>query len=373
VIQGKVFLSGRITEALMLILCGLAVFSVIRSRQDFMARGILDVFSLLFNTYISPFFIFLVAKDFINEEEKIRKLFILLSVILLYLSLTAIFEHFRIYSLVFPKDILNPRLGINFGRARGPFLAASINGMVLGMLAILNFYMAMNSKMPQKFFFIVNIFLSIIAVFFTYTRASWLGIVISFTFMILINQRFRKYFGIIVLLGIVFIAPLYAKIIDVEKVISRINSKGPVDNRISLYHIYLDMIKKKPIVGIGFANFNNCVEEYSSAKATTDVITHENITIHDTFFGIFVELGGLGLIVFLSILTSIFWKSFILFKHLGEGFLGKSIVIVFWGVGIVYLFNLFFIDMKFHQIQNVIFYMTTGIILGLYKRRIGHE
>ena len=105
---------------------------------------------------------------------------------------------------VFPKDILNPRLGINFGRSRGPFLSAAVNGTILGMLSVLNFYIAMNTRSLYRIFFIINIFLSVVGVFFTYTRASWLGIVVSFMLMMVINQRFRKYFGIFALLGGIF-------------------------------------------------------------------------------------------------------------------------------------------------------------------------
>ncbi|HAZ09630.1 MAG TPA: hypothetical protein DCY56_00780 [Candidatus Omnitrophica bacterium] len=376
VITGKISLSNRTTEIFMLILCGLVIFSVIVTRQgsremDFF--NVYNLYTLLFNAYIAPFSIFLIAKDFINEEKKIRNLFILLSFILLYLSVTSIFEHFGMRNFIFPKDIMNPKMGIHFGRARGPFLSAAINGTVLGLLSILNFYMALNTRLPYRIFFIINIFLSFIAIFFTYTRASWLGVLISFMFMVFINQRLRKYLVIFTLLGAVFLGPLYSKIVDIENVISRVNSTGPVDSRIELYRIYISMIKEKPIMGLGFANFNNYAAEYSKGKSIVNFITGDVLSIHDTFFGIFVELGGLGLIVFLSMLASIFWKSFILFKHLEEGFLGREIVIIFWGVGIIYFLNSFFIDMKFHQIQNVIFYMMAGIVSGLYQRRIRYE
>ena len=371
VIKGKVSMSNRTTETLMLILCGLVIFSVIRTKGVFTARALFDAFSLFFNAYIGPFSIFIIAKDFLAEEKKIRKLFVILSIILLYLSLTSIFEHFEIRGLVFPRDILNPRMGISFDRARGPFLASAINGMMLGMLSIVNFYMTMNTRMPYKSFFIVNIFLSLAAVFFTYTRASWLGMAVSLIFTTLISRRFRKYFGILVLAGLILVVPLYSKIVDIEKVISRFSAKDSVDSRINLYHAYLEMIKEKPVLGFGFGNFDNCSQEYFS-MIKGDVRTIP--TIHDSFFGIIVELGGLGFIIFLCILASICWKSFILFRHSREqGFLGKEIVIVFWGIGIVYFTNLFFVDMKFHQVQNVIFYMVAGIILGLYGKRIRDE
>ena len=69
-----------------------------------------------------------------DDKDKIRKVFMFFAVIGLYLHVTAIFEHFQLRSLVFPKYIMNSNIGIHWGRARGPFLSGSINGAVMGIV-----------------------------------------------------------------------------------------------------------------------------------------------------------------------------------------------------------------------------------------------
>ena len=369
VITGKISLSRRGIEILMFILIILGFISIIATRGINSAKGTLDAYSVLFNAYVAPFSIFLIAKDFVNEERRIRKLFIFFSIILLYLSVTAIFEHFKLTSLVFPKDIMNSGMGIHFGRSRGPFLQAAINGTVIGMLSIANLYMAMNTRLPYRLFFIFVAVISPIAVFFTYTRASWLGFMLAFMFMLIMNRRFRKYIGLLIFCGAVIAAVFNSKIIDMEKVASRSSSISPIYDRINLYHTYALMFVERPLFGFGFGNFNDYSHEYFSKIKSDNPYDVAIPEIHDSFSGTLVELGIAGFIVFLSIFIAIFRRSILLFKNMsGEGFISRWIIVAFWGIGIVYITNIMTFDMKFYQFQNVVFYMTAGIIAGLYQR-----
>lgn len=372
--MGRISLKRRMTELLMLILFCLAFFSVVKMKGVSMSRELLNIYSLLFNTYIAPFSVFVIAKDFIQDENKVRKLFTFLSVILLYLSLTAIFEHFRLNAFVFPRDIMNPNLGIHFGRARGPFLQAAINGTVMGILCITNLYMVFNARRGFRLFFIVIAVISPLAVFFTYTRAAWLGLVASFIFISFLNPRFRKYIWGLIFLGAIITVPLHAKVLDIDKVVARSSSMSPIYDRINLYYTYFNMIKDRPLLGFGFANFSNYSHEYFSTMRRENPYQFVIPEIHDSFMGVLVELGLTGFLIFMSILAVVFSKSIYLYRHsVPDGFLGRGIVVVFWGVAIIYLVNALFIDMKFHQFQNALFYMIAGIISGLSARKAGYE
>ena len=372
--RGQIRMSHRTIETLMLILCGIAIFSIIRTKGFSLSRDTFDAYSLLFNIYVVPFSIFIIARDFIYKERQIRKLFVFLSLILLYLSVTSIFEYYKLNALVFPKDIMNPSMGIHFGRSRGPFLQAAINGTVLGMLSVTNLYMAINTRLPKKIFFIIVAILSPAAIFFTFTRAAWLFFMLSFVFMLFFNRRSKRYIIGLLILGSILTVPLNFKIVNTEKVLSRTNAIGPIYARVNLYHTYIAMFRDRPFFGFGFNNFNEYSHEYFSRLKRDDPYDITIPNIHDTFAGTIVELGALGFLIFISILVLIFKRSLLLFRRLKkEGFLSKEIVILFLAIAIVYLLNAFFIDMKYHQFQNVIFYLTAGIIVGLYEKECNEE
>ena len=54
-----------------------------------------------------------------------------------YLGLTGIFEYLQLKQFVFPSYIMNPWIGVHWGRARGPFMNSGINGAVTGMISAL--------------------------------------------------------------------------------------------------------------------------------------------------------------------------------------------------------------------------------------------
>jgi len=374
VITGKISLSHRLTEIFMFILFLLGAISIIKTRGLAFSRENLDTYSKLFNTYMVPFSIFLIAKDFINQEYKIRKLFIFLSIVLLYLSLTAVFEHFRLTAFVFPRDIMNANIGIHFGRARGPFLQAAINGTVLGMLSVTNLYMSTNVRWPYRIFFIAIAVISPIAVLFTYTRASWIAAALSLLFMLIVAHKIRRHIVFSILALLLIIVSMYSKIVDVDEVSLRSSDLSPVYDRVNLYHTYMVMFAERPFFGFGFDNFNSYSHEYFSRIRNNNPYNIRIPEIHDTFSGTLVELGVAGLLILIAIFVSIFRNSLVLFRSLkGQGFMGRGIVVTFWALGIVYLVNAFTVDMKYFQFQNAIFYMMAGIIAGLYQRKAHKE
>jgi hypothetical protein len=64
---------------------------------------------------------------------------VILGVFGLYLSVTAVFEITKQWSLVFPGFIGDPKIGIHFGRARGPMLQCRSTRYVYQQLALLRY------------------------------------------------------------------------------------------------------------------------------------------------------------------------------------------------------------------------------------------
>ena len=88
-------------------------------------------FELLDRLGIVPFLLYLVAPAAFATDRQRTILLGTLAVVGAYLGATAFFEMIGPHSLVFPKFILNPSLGIHDGRARGPFLEAGADGYLL--------------------------------------------------------------------------------------------------------------------------------------------------------------------------------------------------------------------------------------------------
>src|SRR5207253_622867 len=106
----------------------------------------------------------------------LKEIRLFLAALGVYLGVTSVCEHFGVTTLVFPKYILDPKIGIQFGRSRGPFLDTIGNG---GMLLVSFLFLAYLSSSLKGFKRAVTFLLTLLVVlgiYFTETRAIWLGL-----------------------------------------------------------------------------------------------------------------------------------------------------------------------------------------------------
>src|SRR5947209_6291261 len=145
----------------------------------------------LFNLVICPFGIYIIAKNSRYDSGKVLSLLKAIVWIGVYLACTAIFEHYRIDALVFPRYIVDPHVGIQFGRARGPMVGSNPMGewLVLVYLAICQVMIVLGKI--WKLLLQGLTLLVLIGIYFTLTRGAW----ISFAIVAVLTAIFGGKFG----------------------------------------------------------------------------------------------------------------------------------------------------------------------------------
>jgi hypothetical protein len=312
-------------EIMMILFCAICLISMIKAETIF-ERGHGFVLRDFLNGYAIPFSIFFLAKNLIDDQQKIRKLFQFLFLIGIYLVFTGFFEHLHITSLVFPRYIMDPNVGIHWGRVRGPFLQAAVYGTVLGIILVISIYLVMNKQGKlSKVLYGIPILLMPTTIFFTYTRACWLGCILSISIIPIFHPRLRKifFFGLFTLLIIVVLN--WSNVMSQDRTIGGIGAVKPVYSRINLYGASFKMFLEKPIFGFGFNTFRDVSSEYFY-KIRGIPFFDLGLAPHDTLFSILVELGIVGITILFLIFFYVFKHSVILFRQLpSDLFLGKSI------------------------------------------------
>jgi O-antigen ligase len=355
-------------EIAMILFCIVCLVSMFRAGSIFKAGEGL-VLSDFLNNYAIPFSILFLSKQIMDNEEKIKKLFNALLIIGIYLTFTGIFEHFNLTALVFPRTIMDPYKGIHFGRARGPFLQAEINGTILGMILVASVYVVLHKRRRlSKIFYIIFTSLIPITIFFTYTRACWLGFISSILVVPLFYQRLRKIF----LSGffIVFIITIlnWSNVTSPDRTVGGVTAMNPVYDRINVGAASLDMFINKPIFGFGFNTFASV---YSDYFYKVNGIPYQGVSVgsHHTLLTILVEVGLVGFVPLMLIFFYIFKHSKELYrKSPPNPFLGKGLVAIFWGTSIVYIINMQFVEMRYFLFPNSLFFMLAGTVVGLNQR-----
>ncbi len=347
-------------------------------------------FNFFANGYGIPFTIYFLSKNIVDDEEKIKKVFISFAVVGLYLGLTGIFEILKIDQLVFPGYIVNPMIGLHYGRARGPFLISTVNGAVIGMIIFMSIHLLFNEKGRWKrYFLIITLLCMFVTLVLTYTRACWIAFFIAILIVSIFIPHVRKIFLLIcaasvILVSYVFYLHPHFKMAESEQqliskkapttelFINRLLNTSTIEGRIDLYKLNSKLFLKSPIWGNGYGAYGNVKEEFEQ-KTHTKISKYKFIQkgakSHDTIVGILVDLGLLGLGLLMYIFFYFFKAIFRLYNKLPQdGFLGKDLAVMFLGMIIVFIINVQTVEIRFFLFVNSMLFSIAGIAVGLYQR-----
>ncbi len=179
------------------------------------------------------------------------------------------------------------------------------------LLAVSPFLLLAPKRNSYLKFFTV---LSIIVLFFTYSRAAWVIFVIMIILMLLTKQVSFKipkevplwWYSIPVALTILFIILTPYLNARIDTIPQAFEEGGSFNIRGKLFQEGLSLVEQYPLTGVGL---NRSVQEYSSSPVTDIFEIRRPSTfyrIHNTFLEIAAEIGILGLLFFILFLLYVF-------------------------------------------------------------------
>lgn len=228
-----------------------------------------------------------------------RRLLLLRTVALmsLYLAVTGVFELFGPSALVWPRYIMDPEIGILFGRARGPFVSAEPNGMVMALGLGMCLLLWRLDRGLWRVLALVSGTLSLLGVILCLTRSIWIATILGALTVALLVPRARRILpvavaGLVLLAGLVLAAlPQVAAALD-----ERINMKSSIYDRQNTNEAALRIIAERPIDGVGWQKFTTVVTEYVR-QSPEYPLSNINIEVHNVFLSRAAETGVLGAIL----------------------------------------------------------------------------
>jgi O-antigen ligase len=284
-------LRTRPMDWLLMLVALYAVVSTIvaGSLDDSQARfALADRFGLV------PFLLFYAAGYAFREERDRNILLGVMVAMGAYLGLVALFETIPVRSLVIPHYINNKNLGIHFGRARGPFLEATANGLVLYACAVASAVgLATWRNRRARWIALAVCVLCALGVLFTLTRGAWLAAGIGTVVALLYAPRTRRWalpvFGVGALIVVVAFAvspSLHRRAND------RADDKKPLWDRENSNAAALRMINTRPVLGYGWGRFSEASPDFYRESQTYPLSIVKDV--HNVYLANAVELGLLG-------------------------------------------------------------------------------
>ncbi len=251
---------------------------------------LLDRFGLL------PFAAFVLAPVVYRTQRQRAVLIATLVAFGAYLSLTALFQTLGMDALVFPRYILDPSLETHFGRARGPFVQAAVNGIALYACAIACFIAA--AWWPQLWVRRASIAIGLLCVtslLFTLQRSIWIGATVAGLATFLMASELRRHLPLAALATVLMVGASLALIPGLaDKAVARKDQSETVRGRESLNAAALDMLSDRPLAGFGWATFEKRSPDHFNVVPDRALVLLDNAPAHNLLISNLAELGLLG-------------------------------------------------------------------------------
>ena len=248
-------------------------------------------FYQLLDTLIVPYLGIVLGPLIFSTPARRDLLLRLLVVIGLYLGLTAIFEIFGPRQLVFPRYIVDPNVGLQFGRARGPFVESEADGLAMcfcGMAAAFG-----SVRLPGRWRQVsaLTALLCAFGVLLSLTRTVWIGTGLGVVLVGLADPRLRRRLLVVATAASAAIAVAIAEIPTLQTLVTqRAGNQRSLWDRENVNAAALRIVHARPLNGVGWANFINVSGDWVR-QAPGYPITNIDIGVHNVYLARAAELG----------------------------------------------------------------------------------
>ncbi|HLI61654.1 MAG TPA: O-antigen ligase family protein [Solirubrobacteraceae bacterium] len=253
-----------------------------------------DLFEILTSLGVVPYALFALAPVIFGTPRDRVILLWGLFALGVYLGIGALGETLHIHTLVLPKYILNPSLGIHNDRVRGPFLEASPEGFALFSTAFAVAWVGLRTRrLVLRAFCAIIVLFCLIGTFGTVTRAVWIGCAAAVLFTMVWHPRLRRYavpgiLGIaVVVLVVMALVPGLSSLAS-----SRASDQRPVWDRLNSDRAALRLFEANALFGSGWGTYGvKSIPYYQEANSYP--LTYVGV-VHNVYLSQFAELGLLG-------------------------------------------------------------------------------
>ncbi|MFN8109898.1 MAG: O-antigen ligase family protein [Thermoleophilia bacterium] len=296
----------RVTLATRPVHLGLAVAAVTAIGSALVAHTLtttVGLYALLDHFGLVPFLAFAVAPYAFRGTRDRMALVKTLVIMGAYLGATAVFERVGPHVLVFPRFILDPSVGLHADRARGPFLEASANGVVMVMCGIACWYGALHLGRRWRWACIAAGGLCTLGIALTLTRSAWIAGVVAGGLALGYSRRHRRYLlpaaaGLVAVVAMaLLLLPGFAGSAQ-----QRANDQSPVWDRQNLVVAATRVIDDKPLFGLGWGRFPLDGRAYFR-QADTYPMQGEGLVVHNVPLLYAAEMGLAGAGIWLVAVT----------------------------------------------------------------------
>jgi O-Antigen ligase len=312
---------------------------------------------LFYDRVFVPMCLYLVVRLVEPEESDVRRLLPVSIFILITQAALGIL------SWIAPSVLPTAWLGLAGARTTGSLVHPNVFAVTLLFCGMLALHSALAvPRRPSARWALIGLFMfSLLMVFLTYGRASWLaGIVVIGGLFFVYPRAIRRLVAVAVpVLGLVLALGLLSGTGEIAS--TRFFSETSEESALSRLPVALASVRmfaEKPLVGWGYENFN--VYDRRFQESVGGYFPEKDTSAHNVYLTLLAEQGIVGFALFLA--PAIWWLVLTpsaLRKMPTEGFFGRRLLIILW------------LAMATHVVVNQFSNMRVSFGLGMWWITLG--
>jgi O-antigen ligase len=336
----------------------------------FQTRSVVTVHYRLIGGYLFPFVVFALVLHGFQKERDFRRLAIFFAIVSVYLTFVGWCEHLGWRSLIFPRFINDPNVGIHWGRVRGPFVMSPAMGLALTYCFFNNLILAKNiCRLRMPLYFLNALIMP--ALFWTNTRSVWLAFILcAFIWVMYSGRRTARVISVSLLLGLTLIVA----VVNMANFLSPEREKGgwtdmePILMRVGLAKMTWNIFEDHPFFGLGFGHFRDFAPEYARDPSSVAYAFGSSALEHNNLLSILAETGAVGVLLYLVMMVLILRSSVRLYRKLppsGAGFLSRDLLVLYWILAVAYFVDGSFRETSDNPFANSLFFGLSALPVAL--------
>ena len=201
---------------------------------------------------------------------------------------------------------------------------------------------------------------SLAAIGLTYTRSSILGAIVVALLIGMTRLRTRLVTLGVVLFAALLIAASWGRIATTSAYQDRFSNRTNVQARVLIQDWSIELAKRRPVFGWGYGSFDQVKNstEFGSTGGIPASFGRES-TSHNTFLTVLVELGLLGILLFLTTFVIVLTRAVPVAR---KAFAERWFFIGAIGTILVYILNATSIDMRFFSFVPALAFVFLGLV-----------
>ena len=320
--------------------------------------------------YLMPLVLYWIARQAPLSERNVKFVQAALAIFGVYLGATALLEITQQWWAVFPHQIADPKVGIHFGRARGPMVQSVSLGLALAVCLLCALVWWPRLKRPGQLLLAASLPLYFAGLYFTYTRSVWIGVALGLPIVLglVLTAPWRRWVlgGMLAAGVVVFAATGLEHFLSFERESSASNARESAALRGNIAYVSWLMFLDRPLLGVGFGHYPEEKLPYLADRSTELKLAPLRDWVHHlTLLSLLTETGAVGLGLFLAMLAAWGREAWRIYRDAQVPDWARSQAVLTLGALVIYLCQTLFHELSYMPFDNLLVFFLAGVTMSL--------